>query len=465
MMALSSSSIVLSQEIFRAYDIRGDTTKNLDESIAYDIGRGFARALEGRHPKVIVARDGRLSSFSLAHALIDGLVQSGCHVIDCGEGPSPYLYFSQQLTQSDGAIMVTGSHNPSHHNGFKFVRMGRPFFGQDIQGLYHRIIDQDFQNHQGSREILHLQSEYVSLLVKDFLSHYGSQKPLNIVWDPGHGAIGYILKDVLSKLPGQHKIIHENVDGTFPARPPDPTNPDNLKALAKEIYSQKPHGGFAFDGDGDRIGVLDEKGDFIWGDRVLLLCAQEVLKNIPGSSIITDIKASQSFFRGIEQMGGKPVLWKTGHSYIKNHMQETGAKLAGEMSGHIFFADRYGGYDDGLYSALRVMGAMGAMDMSLSEWMSQYPCGFPSPEYRFSCPEKPEFYVDSLKKLMATRGVVANTLDGIRVTTNQGWWLLRGSNTEQALVARLEGNTPQDLDNLKNILAQDLKNLEIQAPW
>ncbi len=336
--------------ILREYDIRGIVGETLHEADARALGRAYAKILvENGGRSVAVGRDGRLSSPALETALVDGLTASGIDVARVGLGPTPMLYFAGHTLGVDGALMVTGSHNPANHNGFKLMLGKKSMYGDDIKRLGAVAASGDFVSGQGRAETRLVKDAYVARLLKDFS---GTRK-LRIAWDAGNGATGEVLQAITARLPGEHILLNETIDGRFPAHHPDPTEPENLLQIQDIIRRNKCDLGIAFDGDGDRIGVVDGDGNILWGDQLLVVLAKEVLAAQPGAQIIADVKASQVLFDEITRMGGKPLMWRTGHSLIKSKMAETGAPLAGEMSGHIFYADRYYGYDDALYAAIR----------------------------------------------------------------------------------------------------------------
>ncbi|MBT3938968.1 MAG: phosphomannomutase/phosphoglucomutase, partial [Pelagibacterales bacterium] len=334
------------KSILRAYDIRGIVGQTLNNIDAERLGNIFASSFKGDTKTIIVCRDGRLSSADLVNNLKKGLFESGANVIDIGLGPSPMLYYAANHLKSDGAIMVTGSHNPADHNGFKIMKGTVPFFGKDILDIGVRGLKRDWNYSQGSLQDNYVEDDYVQALLQSTKIN-NLKKNLKVVWDPGNGAAGEIIKKLINFLPGQHIIINEKIDGTFPAHHPDPTDPKNLEEIISIVKSKSFDVGVAFDGDGDRLGVVSKSGKIIWGDQIVALLSQEVLKDKPNSPIIADVKASQTLFNEIKRLGGIPVMWKTGHSFIKSKMKEISAPLAGEMSGHIFFSDRYYGYDDG----------------------------------------------------------------------------------------------------------------------
>src|SRR5665213_1891185 len=349
--------------ILREYDIRGIVGETLHEADAYALGRAYAKILtDSGGNTVAVGRDGRLSSPALEAALVDGLVASGVGVARIGLGPTPMLYYAGHTLGVDGALMVTGSHNPASHNGFKLMLGRRSMYGYDIKQLGHIAGRGDFVTGTGKVESRPVRDAYINRLLADFRAG----KELTVAWDAGNGATGDVLQRLVARLPGRHILLNETIDGTFPAHHPDPTEAENLLQLQEAVAKNKCDLGIAFDGDGDRIGVVDGDGNILWGDQLLMVLAQEVIAAKPGAQIIADVKASQILFDEIARMGGKPIMWRTGHSLIKSKMAETGAPLAGEMSGHIFYADRYYGYDDALYAAIRLLNILARSETSLA---------------------------------------------------------------------------------------------------
>lgn len=431
--------------ILREYDIRGIVGDTLTEADAYALGRSFAAlAREEGARRLAVGRDGRTHSGMLEAALVRGLTEGGIDAVLTGMGPSPMLYFATYYLDVDGGIQVTGSHNPADYNGFKMLLNGRSVFGQEIQALGQRSAGGHWSNGNGTTEEVDIREAYVNRLLEGFLG-----KPYRVGWDAGNGAAGPILDMLVSRLPGDHHVIFSEVDGTFPNHHPDPTVEKNLADLKELVARQQLDFGIAFDGDGDRIGAVDGKGRVIWGDQLLMILAVPVLKDEPGATIIADVKASQTLFDRVAEIGGKPLMWKTGHSLIKSKMKETGAPLAGEMSGHIFFKHRWYGFDDALYAAVRLIEAVSASGKSLTEIMDGMPVSVATPELRFQVDEVRKFaIVDEVRERLAADGAKVDATDGVRVSTSDGWWLLRASNTQDVLVARAEASEQAGLDRL-----------------
>jgi phosphomannomutase len=436
----------------REYDIRGIIGETLGPDDARAIGRSFATMLrEAGGITVAVGYDGRISSPMLEHALVEGLTASGCDVVRVGMGPTPMLYYAEASAEEvHGGIQITGSHNPANYNGFKMVFRGRPFFGEDIAELGRRAEAGAWLDGQGevtTREIL---EEYVERLLGglDGLA-LDALAGLRIGWDAGNGAAGPALEALAARLPGEHHLLFTEVDGNFPNHHPDPTEEKNLADLRSLVADKNLDFGVAFDGDGDRIGAIDGDGRIIWGDQLLMIFAEDLLARIPGAPVIADVKASRALFERVSELGGRPVMWKTGHSLIKSKMKEIGAPLAGEMSGHVFFADTYYGFDDALYAAVRLIAASARLGKSVTELRSAMPAMVNTPELRFQVDESRKFAaIDEVRTRLAGSPCEVDGTDGVRVTTPDGWWLLRASNTQDVLVARAESETDEGLARL-----------------
>ena len=438
--------------VLREYDIRGIIGETLGPDDARAIGRGFASLLrEAGGRKVAVAYDGRVSSPILEHALIEGLTASGCDVVRIGMGATPMLYYAEASQEDvDGGIQITGSHNPANYNGFKMVFQGRPFFGADIQTIGELAAAGDWLDGAGSVETLEIEDEYVERLLRglDGIDPAALTR-LKIGWDAGNGAAGPALEKLAAKLPGEHHLLYTEVDGNFPNHHPDPTVEANLEDLRALVADKNLDFGVAFDGDGDRIGAIDGQGRVIWGDQLLSIFAEDVLARHPGATIIADVKASRALFDRVAELGGKPLMWKTGHSLVKSKMKETKSPLAGEMSGHIFFGDGYYGFDDALYAAIRLIAASVRLGKSVTQLRSEMPAMCNTPELRFQVDESRKFAaIDEVKERLSGTDAEVNTTDGVRVNTSDGWWLLRASNTQDVLVARAESDDQAGLDRL-----------------
>jgi phosphomannomutase len=449
--------------ILREYDIRGVVGKTLSSADARAIGRAYALTLaEAGGHRVAVGYDGRLSSPELEEALVDGLVIEGADIVRIGRGPTPMLYYAAATRAVDGGIMVTGSHNPPDHNGFKFVFQGKPFYGAAIQRLGEIALGFSAPHRARGRITEYaIRDEYVERLARD----YDGVRTLTVAWDAGNGATGEVVQELTSRLPGRHILLNETIDGTFPAHHPDPTIPENLVQLQQAVMRERCDLGVAFDGDGDRIGVVDGRGHILWGDQLMVVLAQDVLARHPGAPIIADVKASQVLFDEIARMGGRPVMAATGHSLIKAKLAETRAPLAGEMSGHIFFADGYYGFDDAVYVAVRLLGVLSRSQESLAEMGDRLPAVINTPELRFPCDETRKFQVvQEVRERLREAGAEMNDIDGVRVRTADGWWLLRASNTQAVLVARAESATADGLARLKRALVAELAMSGVALP-
>ena len=448
----------------REYDIRGVVGRTLHPADAFAIGRSFgtvvARAGGGR---VAVGYDGRLSSPELAASLVDGLKASGMEVLRVGRGPTPMLYFAATTLGTDGAVMVTGSHNPPDYNGFKMMLGKRAFFGADIQKLGQMAAAGDVvEEASGSDRAVDVADDYVARLVQDW---DGGDRKLKVVWDNANGAAGEVLQRLLKVLPGEHIVLNAEIDGRFPAHHPDPTIARNQEQLIAAVREQGADLGIGFDGDADRIGVVDGGGGILVGDQLMVVLSRDVLRTHPGATIIADVKASQVLYDEIGRAGGQPLMFKTGHSLIKAKMAETKAPFAGEMSGHIFYADRWYGFDDGLYVAVRLMGIVARMDTTLEAVRKALPQVVNTPELRFDCDDTRKFAVvqEVAGRLRAAHADL-NDIDGVRVLTPDGWWLLRPSNTQAVLVARAEARDEAGLERLKTALVEQLEASGLQAP-
>ena len=438
--------------ILRAYDIRGIYQDTLTETDAYAIGMTFIACLRDRGHGVTVAvgRDGRLSSPALAAALIYGLVKAGGNVLDIGCGPTPMLYFAGVTLQCDGAIQVTGSHNPPTHNGFKMVMNGRSFFGDDIQQLGAMSAAGVIPVDGGKLTQTAVFDAYVTRLLQQ-----ADAGDLSVVWDCGNGAAGPATTAIAKKLSGTHQVLFADIDGHFPNHHPNPVDPATLDILRRAVADSKAAIGIGFDGDGDRIGVIDAKGRQVPGDFLTAYLAQDILQRKPNTPVILDVKSSDVALDLIKNAGGDPQIWKTGHSHMKKRMAEMNAPIAGEMSGHIFIADDFYGYDDALYVATRVISQMVRTGQSITDFVDTLPDQHATPELHIACSDIEKF------PLMERLSAFAKThydhkdltlIDGVRVRTIDGWWLVRASNTEAALVVRAEGTSVDALDRLvKNI--------------
>ena len=440
----------------REYDIRGIVGEALGEDDAFAIGRGFGtRVRRNDGTRVAVGYDGRISSPMLEAALVRGLTATGIDVVRIGLGPTPMLYYAEAVLEVDGGVQITGSHNPAEYNGFKMVLAHAPFFGTDIRDLDRLSASADWEDGAGSVSNYYILDDYVARLAKGF-----DGSAFRIGWDAGNGAAGEVIEKLVKLLPGEHHTIFTDIDGTFPNHHPDPTEEKNLADLKRLVAEKSLDFGLAFDGDGDRIGAIDGTGRVVWGDQILSILAQPVLKAMPGATIIADVKASQALYDRIAELGGVPVMWKTGHSLIKTKMKETGAPLAGEMSGHVFFADDYYGWygvDDAQFAAVQLIRAISSQGGSLTALRDAMPAMINTPEMRFQVDESRKFaVVDEVLDRLEAEGADVNRTDGARVNTPDGWWLLRASNTQDVLVARAEAKDAAGLDRLMAMIDAQL---------
>ena len=449
--------------ILRAYDIRGIVGETLHRDDARAIGHAFGLLFDAGAP-IAIGRDGRLSSADLAEALSQGLVDAGCVVLDIGVGPTPMLYYADVALSCAGAIQVTGSHNPPTHNGFKMVRAHRPFYGSDIQQLGERATQ--LTGRSGGRyETRDMMESYTQTLAKQ--ADFGS---LSAVWDTGNGAAGPALLSMLDAVqsarpdnasPSSQHCLFTEIDGTFPNHHPNPVDPETLGILRDKVFEMGADLGIGFDGDGDRIGVVDAKGRQIAGDLLTAFLARDVLKRHPGAPILFDVKSSELALDLVREAGGQPMLWKTGHSHMKEKMREIGAPIAGEMSGHIFIKDDYYGFDDALYVAMRLVSLLHRENLSMAGFLDSLPALYASPEIGIACPDEEKFeLIDRLSaKLRADMpaGYRLTDIDGVRLSSDAGWWLLRPSNTEAKLVTRAEGKTADLLDKHLQMVQSALK--------
>ncbi len=434
--------------VLREYDIRGITGKTLGEGDAYAIGRGFGtRVRRNGGTRVAVGYDGRFSSPALEARLVAGLTESGIDVVRVGLGPTPMLYYAEATLEVDGGVQITGSHNPAEYNGFKMVLAHAPFFGADIQDIAALGEAGDWEIGDGVVSDYAILDDYVARLVEGF-----DGNAFRIGWDAGNGAAGEVIDKLVKLLPGEHFTIFTDIDGAFPNHHPDPTEEKNLAHLKSLVIDNKLDFGLAFDGDGDRLGAVDGQGRVIWGDQILSILAVPLLEAEPDATVIADVKASQMLYDRIAELGGTPVMWKTGHSLIKTKMKETGAPLAGEMSGHIFFAKDYYdfyGFDDAQFAAVQLIRAIGSQGGSLTALKDAMPALVNTPEMRFQVDESRKFsVVDEVLDRLEAEGATVDRTDGARVNTPDGWWLLRASNTQDVLVARAESTDQAGLDRL-----------------
>ncbi len=445
--------------IFREYDIRGVVDRDLTSEIVKRLGRGFGtRMVSSGKKNLVVGRDGRLSSNLFGEALIDGILSTGCDVVDLGTCPTPVFYFSLFRLDRDGGMMVTGSHNPPEFNGFKVAVGKSTIFGQEIQDLRKLIERGEFTSGRGSlskHEIIRPYQEHI-------LKNVSLEKKLKVVIDAGNGTAGLVAGALLREIGCEVKELYCEVDGRFPNHFPDPTLPENLKDLARMIKATRADVGIGYDGDADRIGVVDDRGGILWGDQLMILFAREILKERKGAAFVAEVKCSQNLYDEIEKRGGKAIMWKTGHSLIKEKMKKEKAVLGGEMSGHIFFADRYFGYDDAIYASCRLVELLSKTRKKLSELLTDVPKTVITPEIRVDCPDEIKFGVVEKVRDDLRRDYPVIDLDGVRVRFEEGWGLVRASNTQPVLVLRFEASTEDRLREIRG-LVEDKVNLAMKS--
>jgi phosphomannomutase/phosphoglucomutase len=438
----------MNPHIFREYDIRGVADRDLTDEVAYRIGRtlGTIFAERGKR-RILVGRDCRVSSQRIRDAVVRGLVETGRHVVKIEVGPTPLLYFAVHQLDADGGVMVTGSHNPPEDNGLKIVMGKASFFGDDIRALGRRAAADEFVPAPGgSLEEVTVSDAYVAFMRGNVRF---PRKDLRVVVDGGNGAGGPLVLACMRALGLDPVALYCEMDGTFPNHHPDPTVPKNVEALIDTVKRLGADVGIALDGDADRIGAVDARGEIVWGDKLLIAFARSILARRPGAAVLGEVKCSQTLYDDIAARGGRPILWKTGHSLIKTKMKEEGALLAGEMSGHLFFADRYYGFDDAVYASLRLVELLGSEGRGLEALLEDVPGTYATPELREPCPDDRKFAVVErvLAHFRPTHDVV--DVDGARVDFGDGWGLVRASNTQPVLVLRFEAGSPARRDEIR----------------
>ncbi len=442
--------------IFREYDIRGIVGSELTPALAEKIGRAYGSlAVRSGAKAVAVGRDGRTSAMQMREALLKGLTGCGLNVVDIGVCPTPLLDYSLFTLPVGGGVMITASHNPPQYNGFKLCLGKDSMHGAAIQALKADIDKGKFESGTGSVSEHPIIPDYMAYIKKTFGAVKGDK--LHAVVDCGNGMGGLVGPDALRMLGCRVTGMFEEIDGRFPNHQPDPTVVANLQDLIKKVRETKAHVGIAYDGDADRIGAVDEKGDILWGDKLLVLYARDVLKNKPGATIISEVKASQVFYDDVVKHGGRSIMWKAGHSVIKAKMKEEKAALAGEMSGHMFFADRYFGYDDAVYASCRLIEILAGSGKPLPALLADLPPTIPTPEIRVDCPDDVKFQVvEEAKKQLAREHKIID-IDGVRVLFPDGWGLIRASNTQPALVLRFEATSDAALHRIKDVVESQVK--------
>ena len=446
--------MTITEDIFRAYDIRGIVENALTPDAVQMIGQAFAtQALSQGQKTVVIGRDGRLSSPELAKRLSEGLRAGGCDVVDIGMVPTPVLYYATHKLKTGTGIMVTGSHNPPHYNGLKMLIAGDTLYGDGIKALYQMIVEDRLNEGAGTHTEKDVLPEYLDTIVNDIKL----DKPLNIAIDCGNGVAGVCATELFTRLGCNVTELFCDVDGNFPNHHPDPSKPENLADLQNAMKANALDLGLAFDGDGDRVGILDDKQNILWADRQMMLYAADVLKRKPGAQIIFDIKSTTNLAIVIKQLGGEPLMWKTGHSFIKAKMKETGAELAGEMSGHIFFKERWFGFDDGLYSAARMLEIVSQHDEASSAIFEKLPDSINTPELQVNFEEGEHYkFMEKFIAQSSFEDAEMVTIDGIRVNYANGWGLVRPSNTTPCLVLRFEANDEDTLNEIQNTFREKM---------
>ena len=444
--------------VFRTYDIRGIVEEQLNRTTIYAISRAIASFAASQNEKnIIVARDGRLSGLSLSDALIQGLVDSGCHVTDVGMVPTPVLYFATHILKIPNGVMLTGSHNPANYNGLKIVIGGKTLAENDIQDILRRTVKEQFIHGEGKFSNTDIIPTYIQKIKNDVRL----EKLLKVVIDCGNGVTGIVAPALFEQLNCDVIPMYCEIDGNFPNHHPDPTDPNNLQDLITRVKQEKADVGLAFDGDGDRLGVVTKEGNIIWADRLLMLYAIDLLKRYPGSEILFDVKCTTHLAKVIQHHGGKPIMYKTGHSLIKGKMLADNILLAGEMSGHLFFKERWYGFDDGIYAAARLLEILSQDERSPQETFNDLPDGFNTPELRLPIPEKEKFaFMERFIKRAHFPNATIFKIDGLRVDFKDGWGLLRCSNTTPCLILRFEGDNEEALVRIQQQFRQQLLALD-----
>jgi phosphomannomutase/phosphoglucomutase len=441
--------------IFREYDIRGVIEKDFNNSTLSLLGKGFGTYFKQAGVRSIsIGGDVRKSTPYIREILIDELTQSGINVVDIGPVPTPIQYFSMYHLPVDGGIMITGSHNPPDYNGFKITLRKSPVFGEEIQKIKSIVESENYSKGKGSVEQISLLKEYIEYIKNTI--HI--ERPVNVILDSGNGAAGLVAQSLFETLGINSVDLYPDPDGNFPNHHPDPTVVENIQDLIKTVKEKDSDFGVGYDGDGDRIGVVDEKGQIIWGDKLLIIFSQDILKNHPGASIIFEVKCSQALPEMIEKYGGVPFMWKTGHSLLKKKMKELKSPLAGEMSGHLFFADRYFGYDDAIYASVRLAELLSRKNQKLSELLTDVPEYHSTPEIRAETEsDELKFKIAQQAKDYFSKEFEVNDIDGVRILFGDGWGLVRASNTQPVIVLRFEARTQERLEEIQQLVIGKLK--------
>ena len=448
--------------IFKAYDIRGIVETELTPEIVKLIGRAVgSESIEKGERGVVVGRDGRLTGPELSEALISGLIESGCHVVNIGMVPSPVVYFATHTKAATSGVMITGSHNPAEYNGLKIMIAGETLSAEKIQSLYTRILENDFKTGSGTSTSINIDQDYINTIKSDI----NLEKELNVVIDCGNGVAGNIAPQLFEALGVKLSKLFCLVDGRFPNHHPDPSKPKNLEDLIQEVIETKADLGLAFDGDGDRLGLIDNKGKIIWADQQMMLYAKDVLSRNKGAKIIFDVKCTSLLPKVISDNGGEPIMSRTGHSFIKKKLKETNAALAGEMSGHIFFKERWYGFDDALYTAARLLEIVSKSNKSCSELFDEFPVNLSTPEININFDKHGQQFeaMDSLSSHIDFPGANINTIDGVRVDYKDCWGLVRPSNTTPCLVLRFEAKDHTALIDIQEKFKKWLESCDISV--
>jgi len=446
----------MNPQIFREYDIRGVADRDLTDEVVFLLGQGYGTYVQEKGIKeLIIGRDVRLSSERIRDALINGLQSSGCDVIDLGLVPTPVFYFSAFHYDKNAGVMITGSHNPKEFNGFKVGLNKTTIYGEEIQTLRKLIESGNFKSGKGKLSKLNPIPDYIKMITDKISIKSG----LKVVFDSGNGTAGVVIEELFNNMGIEPVFINLNPDGNFPAHLPDPTISEYMRDVKSTVFELDADLGIGFDGDADRIGAIDDEGHIVWGDRLLAIFAADIIKRNPKAKIVFEVKCSQGLVEYIKSIGGTPLMWKTGHSLIKAKMKEEGALLAGEMSGHMFFAEGYYGYDDAIYASARLLKILSESDKSLSQLVAEIPSYYSTPEIRVDCPDEIKFKVTAVIRDYFKKQYETIDIDGVRVIFPDGWGLVRASNTQPVLVLRFEAKSPERLIEIQQIFYDQLRKI------
>ncbi len=447
----------MNPEMFREYDIRGIADKDMTDDDVLLIGKGVGTFLRERgRSKLTVGRDCRLTSLRYSEKVIEGLLSTGCDVIDIGVCPTPVLYFSIQHLDQEGGVMVTASHNPMEYNGFKLCMDLDSIHGKDIQTIFKIINEQSFSSGRGDLSTADVVTAYKAFVTNNI----NLSTSLKIGVDAGNGTAGVVAVPVMKNLGCDVYDIYCDMDGSFPNHEADPTVAQNMQDLISLVREKRLDVGIGYDGDGDRIGVVDERGDIVFGDQLMIIFSREILSRRPGATFISEVKCSKTMYDDIEKNGGRPIMWKTGHSLIKQKMKEENAVLAGEMSGHMFFADRYFGYDDAIYASCRLLEILSDTGKTISQLLSGLPKTYSTPEIRVECPDDKKFAVVKRATEFFRERYPVIDIDGVRILFDDGWGLVRASNTQPALVLRFEAMSASRLSEVRHLVESALDDIK-----